>query len=405
MDVGDKTDHLCDVVLNELVPSHFDGLRIGDVMASVQSIHLLSFHDLVDMSEFLQFLKKKITQPDLQEPLQQLARLGPSEPKDAGHLKILARYMTKKGLVCPLFRRSMMLSLILLGSQVSLVPAFVEGTLVGHLLLFAPSITVLIKLLCVPSELASSSSLIAALLPWETFPEEYRTPLGILPSSKKAPIPSELNWKKNMLKSKYQLALRILRFPPALHEWMSKSNRPYCIWPPPAAGDKKARETGYLLTILKQCGATKVSFKTDFRAVFVHVGGLETIHNMPLLLERRSQMCGIRFYTYGTDETVHPENWGVREIYPFGEKFLSSKSPAYSCSISGGVVTFTPSALYEDPWGVINTMKVIDKHPLWICYILPSVLGMAIKLSSPGEDPLAAFDKLVGSISFSHLLG
>ncbi|KAJ7462715.1 hypothetical protein B0H11DRAFT_2053966 [Mycena galericulata] len=351
MDVGDKTDHLCDVVLNELVPPAFEGLRISAVMESVQSVHLLSFHDLVDMSEFL---KNSVRMNS-----QQLARLGPSTDKDAASLKILARYMTKKNLV-------------------SLVPAFLDETLVGHLLLFPPSLRILVTVLSVPNELDSNSTLIAALIPWQTYPEESRRPFGILPSSTKSRIPSEMDWRKTMVKSKYQLALRILKFPPPLHEWMSKANRPYCIWPAEAPGGRKGtwdRETEYLLTILKQCGATRVSLKTDFRSIFVHVGALKAIHKMPLLVERRSQTCSIRFYTYGTHEIVHPEYWGVREIYPFG-----------------GVVTFTPSALYEDPWGVINTMKVIDKHPLWMCYILPSVLAMATKQSSPGEDPLAAFD-------------
>ncbi|KAJ7666449.1 hypothetical protein B0H17DRAFT_1089829 [Mycena rosella] len=347
-DLADKTDHLCDVVLNDLVPLQIEGLRINVAMASADSIHLLSFHDLVDMSDFLKTC-----------PEQQLARLGPSTDKDAEPLKILARYMTKKSLV-------------------SLVPVFLDDRLAGHLLLFPPMIQILLKLFRVPPELAASSSLVVALLPWKEFPEkESRRPFSHLPGRLDAPIPSTADWKKNMEKSKYQLALRILKFPKSLHEWMSKSNRPYCIWPP--CGDQKAprdRETGYLMAILTQCGAKKVSFKTDIRAIFVHVGALKHIRKLPLLVERRSQTCSIRFYTYGTHETVHPEQWGIREIYPIG-----------------GVVTFTPSALYEDPWGVINTMKVIDKHPLWTCYILPSVLGMATKLSSPEEDPLVAFDR------------
>ncbi|KAJ7456662.1 hypothetical protein FB451DRAFT_1276767 [Mycena latifolia] len=362
-ELADKTDHFCDIVLNDLVPSTLtEGLRINAVMASVDSIHLLSFHDLVDMSEFL---KTCVVIKD--EPSHQLARLGPSTDKDAEPLKILARYMTKK-------------------SFVSLVPVFLDESLAGHLLLFPPVMKILIQIFHVPSELAKSSALVAALLPWKVFPEESRRPFSLLPQRPKSPIPSRVDWKKNMGNSKYQLGLRILKFPSTLHEWMSKSNRPYCIWPP--SGDQKAPqdiETGYLLEILTRCGAKKVSFKSDIRAIFVHVGALKSIRKLPLLVDRRSQTCSIRFYTYGTHETVHPEHWGIREIYPFG-----------------GVVTFTPSALYEDPWGVLNTMKFVEKHPLWTCYILPSVLGMATKLSSPEEDPLAAFDR--GVFVFELLL-
>lgn len=91
-----KTDHLCDVVLNELFPATVEGPQINIVMTSVESLHLLSFHDLVDMSEFL---KTSGVRMNSSGPLQQLARLGPSAEKDTEPLKILARYMTKKNFV------------------------------------------------------------------------------------------------------------------------------------------------------------------------------------------------------------------------------------------------------------------------------------------------------------------
>ncbi|KAJ7655139.1 hypothetical protein DFH06DRAFT_1329491 [Mycena polygramma] len=365
MDVTEKghaaprKNHLCDIFLKELFPATFKGLSITAVMESVESVHLRSFHDLVDMSQFLQTAGVIMNAP---EPMQQLARLGPNTDRDSDPLKILARYMTKKSLI-------------------SLVPVFLDGDLAGHLLLFPPNINILVRMFQAPAEMLNdkSSVLIAALLPWTPNPDESRRPFGLLPSGPKPPIPSAGDWKKKMEKTKYQLALRILKFPPSLHQWMSTGSqtRLYCVWPPSAEGTgSRDRETGYLTTILKECGAKKVGFKSELRVVFVHVGALKTIRKIPFLSERRRQSCTIHFYTYGTHETVHPEYWGVREIYPFG-----------------GVVTFTPRALYEDPWGVINTMKVIDKHPLWTCYILPSSLGMATKLCSPDEDPLAAFDR------------
>ncbi|KAF7339929.1 Chromo domain-containing protein [Mycena venus] len=361
MDVTDKkdeptrTDHLCDVVLNELFPSTVEGPQINVVMTSVESLHLPSFYDLMDMSEFLKTSGVRMNSP---VPLQQLARLGPSTEKDVEPLKILARYMTKKNFV-------------------SLMPTFLDGDLVGHLLLFPPVIGILGRMLKVPDELLKSSSLVAALLPWKPFPEESRRPFGLVPPPTKPPVPSEADWKKTMTKSKYQLALRILKFPKDLHEWFSRPSRTYCIWPPSEERQgNRDRETGYLISILKECGAKQVGFKTDMRAIFVHVGALKSIRKMSLLVERRQQTCGIRFYTFGTHETVHPEHWGVREIYPLG-----------------GVVTFTASALFEDPWGVIKRIKSINVHPLWTCYILPSVFGMATRLCSQEEDPLAAFDR------------
>ncbi|KAJ7275361.1 hypothetical protein B0H12DRAFT_254778 [Mycena haematopus] len=322
------------------------------------------FHDLVDMSEFLKTSGVRMDSP---EPLQQLARLGPSTDKDAEPLKILARYMTKKNLI-------------------TLVPTFLDGDLVGHLLLFPPIMNVLCRMLKVPEEMIKSSSFIAALLPWKPFPQESRRPFGLLPPPTKTRVPSEADWKKTMTKSKYQLALRILKFPSDLHAWLSRSSKTYCIWPP--SEERKGnrdQEIGYLMSILKECGGKKVGFKAEPRAIFVHVGALKSLRKLPLLVERRSQTCGVRFYVFGTHETVHPEHWGVREIYPIG-----------------GVVTVTASALYEDPWGIVDKIKVINKHPLFTCYMLPTVFGMAIRLCSPEEDPLAAFDR--GEFVFDRLL-
>ncbi|KAJ7169556.1 hypothetical protein C8R46DRAFT_1089179 [Mycena filopes] len=368
-----RTDHVCDIVLTDLFPSHVEGLRINVAMAAMQSLHLLSFHDLIDMSDFLKTCVR--LGPD--EPMLQLARLGPNTERDAEPLKILARYMTKRGLV-------------------SLVPVNTDNKLVGHLLLFPPVMEILAKTLFrVPSELLDTAKLISVLLPWQSFPEETRRPFGLLPSRSQEPIISRADWKKHMLAGKYQLSLRVLKFPAALHKWMSKPNRPYCIWPPPLEERKatditvitRDHETEYLMTVLKECGAKRVGFKAEARAVFVHVGALRSISKMPALAERRRQPLGIQFYTYGTHETIHPEYWGMREIYPFG-----------------GVVTFTPTALYEDPWGVINQMKIINKHPLWTCYYPPLCIGDGHQAMQSGRRSSGRFRQNRGVFIFDLLL-
>ncbi|KAJ7630621.1 hypothetical protein FB45DRAFT_916103 [Roridomyces roridus] len=360
---GKEPEQPCNVVLEELSPANFTGLRIDDVMSSMDSIHLLSFHDLVDMSQFLKTCLPVEHEKDRPILDSHIARLGPSSAaKDAAAFKILARYMTKK-------------------NQISLVPVFEnDGPLVGHLFVFPPSMKILNEMFRVSSSMVTNSLLLVALLPWKTFPEEFRRPFGTLPQS---PQTRNRDWKKNMLRTKYQVALRVLKFPTDLHAWISREHRLYHVW-----DDKKStgiRETAYLTAILDQCKATRVDFKTDVRVVFIHIGSLKTFHKIPLSVERRAQTSGIRFYTFGTHETVHPSRWGVREVYPFG-----------------GIVTFTPSALVQDPWGVINKIKALHKHPLWMGYILPSTLGMATRLVTGGEDALAAFDN--GSFVFDLIL-
>jgi hypothetical protein len=63
--------------------------------------------------------------------------------------------------------------------------------------------------------------------------------------------------------------------------------------------------------------------------------------------------------------------------------------------IPGGVATFTPSALFEDPVGACQLITQISDHPLWTCYLLPSVVGMLAKLTCRERDPLAVFDQCV----------
>lgn len=57
---------------------------------------------------------------------------------------------------------------------------------------------------------------------------------------------------------------------------------------------------------------------------------------------------------------------------------------------TGGIVTITHKALYEDPIGVGKLLERLSKHPLWDCFILSSVLSVYIR-SVGGKDPLAAF--------------
>jgi hypothetical protein len=59
--------------------------------------------------------------------------------------------------------------------------------------------------------------------------------------------------------------------------------------------------------------------------------------------------------------------------------------------LPGGVVTFTPEALLNDAWGVLKTIRLIHAHPLWTCYLIPQVMGMAVKLSQLREDEMSDY--------------
>lgn len=56
----------------------------------------------------------------------------------------------------------------------------------------------------------------------------------------------------------------------------------------------------------------------------------------------------------------------------------------------GGIATFTPHAILNDPYGVLKLIREIHHHPLWECYILPYVLGLATGLAQQLGDSFAS---------------
>jgi hypothetical protein len=82
-------------------------------------------------------------------------------------------------------------------------------------------------------------------------------------------------------------------------------------------------ETLLLYSIMEQCRAKyQNSASPDVRIVFVHIGALKTIHKFPSFVERCSKAQMVQFYTYGTHESIPPDEWGIREIYPCGMSHL-----------------------------------------------------------------------------------
>ena len=198
--------------------------------------------------------------------------------------------------------------------------------------------------------------LIAALLPWSLSPSQIvrrsRLPPGVyLPVN--TDIESTLDqirWERSIrLKPVYHHALRILRFPIVLHKFMSEPNHSFSVWWDGGDGSKKKAgiETHMLFSIMEQCRAKKLPCEprgtgdpraasdpritndprvnTEPRVMFVHVGAVKSLRNLPGLLELCSKSL-TQFWTYGTHRTIEPEYWGVREIYPCGIQFPFSSN-------------------------------------------------------------------------------
>lgn len=141
-----------------------------------------------------------------------------------------------------------------------------------------------------------------------------------------------------------------------------------------------------LVVLLDECRARNVGHKADVRVIFVHVGALETVRRLPAFAMRRARNPEIRIYSYGTCHSVPPERWGLREIYPIG-MCIGIAIVYVTYHGTGGIVTFTVSAFKDDPFGLYRLVKLIEEHPLWMCYIHPYVLAALFKRDHPVADP------------------
>lgn len=55
--------------------------------------------------------------------------------------------------------------------------------------------------------------------------------------------------------------------------------------------------------------------------------------------------------------------------------FRAFHGSEFTCS-TGGVVTFTPRAVAQHPDKVMQLIKAIDQHPLWVSYVIPEVVAL-----------------------------
>lgn len=137
--------------------------------------------------------------------------------------------------------------------------------------------------------------------------------------------------RKVISQRRFYQALHILQFPKTLYDFVAAPNHPYCIWYAP--GDCMPSGSGYETSLLKEilskCASKDVGYKAEARVIFVHVGALTRLQDLPGLAERRKHP-NPRFITYGTYPSVPRERWGVRELYPIGMAILSSKRMVYT---------------------------------------------------------------------------
>ncbi|KAJ7496911.1 hypothetical protein FB451DRAFT_1209241 [Mycena latifolia] len=318
--------------------------RIGSFVLSTKDLEFPVFYDIYDLLLVLPCCK----------PPHQFARLT----SNGESFQILAAYMSRKELAV-------------------LLPAlWDDNKILGYLVFVPPTATALADYLGVPPHLRQPGCLIAALLFFPTTavaPPDGRCPRHFTQKfdRMKPALPfSDARWRKSIrVERPYQLGLRIVRLPADVQRFVYAHAS--AVWFERVPGAAQDTDTTHLLAILKKSKVGVVPpAEPSAQIVFVHVAALRNIHNLPHLAQRRLRP-EVWFCTYGTHPTVPRGRWGFRHIY-----------------LLGGVVTFTPEALVRDAWSVLRTIRKIHAHPLWVCYLLPQVIGMAVRLNECRDDEL-----------------
>ncbi|KAJ7650956.1 hypothetical protein FB45DRAFT_28378 [Roridomyces roridus] len=310
--------------------------RISSFLPSKKDLNFPKFYDTADLRLVLRLCKRA----------QQFARLF---SKEESSLDVLVEYMGRQHLA-------------------AVLPAiWDDDEVIGYLFLVPPTAEELLLAMSAPRY--EGNDLTVALLFTDIRPtlEKRGSPFVV-----KRALLSVDDWKvSRRTDHEYHLALNLTRLSADARKWAFF--HPSIIWP----GGDFGWETLTLKRALSHCRAGFVEPAAAnphvVGSVFIHVGALQDIHKLPHLAALRKRV-EVRFYLYGTHPRVSPAMWGLgaRQVF-----------------LLGGIVTFSPAALARDAWGVLDTIRNVHAHPLWACYVLPQVLGLALRLvQTPLEDDL-----------------
>ncbi|KAF5373542.1 hypothetical protein D9758_000846 [Tetrapyrgos nigripes] len=278
------------------------------------------------------------------KPVQQLARLSAEDDAGKKALGKLARFISAKQLPV-------------------LVPIILDSRHVAQVVVFPPEMQALYRRFQVPPEY-KTSILVAALLPWTLDSPDQTRLVQAQNSRNKGEREKDPNfWPEGLIRREPALkqAIRMLEYPHWLHSYMGFAERTFAIWSDEKQFRTKNLESDLLRDILKKYNQTREVVLSDstqltLKAVFVHISALRNLSKLPKLIELRSHKLETMFILFG------------------------------------GILTFTASVLVDDSISILEKINEVDDHKLWLGYLIPSVLGMAVKLHYRDQDPLVAFD-------------
>ncbi|KAG1885640.1 hypothetical protein F4604DRAFT_1951840 [Suillus subluteus] len=346
-----QAEKICEVTIKDATDSRDNGARMSFMMAQTDSVRIQKLYNVTDLTPVFRACGEA----------QQFAKLEASENQDSQALHGLFRHMSVQ-------------------RQVAVLPLSLDGAELALLFVFSPSLDALCRFLRVPEHLRQDSQnthVLVTLLPWLVSSAKYskgttRKRVDETIQQLLTPGGQSKDSRRRILREA-AMAIDLLSIPRELLDFMQFSNRKYCIWSFPADGAalNPGFETRQLKYVLDKTKATSVSLDGEARVIFIHVGALKTFYELSAVVTKRRDAPEVRFFTYGTHESVPSSRWGMREIFPLG-----------------GIVTFTPLAIAEDPVGCYNLMRNLAQHPLWECYLIPSIVGLSHSLACGKDKPV-----------------
>lgn len=132
---------------------------------------------------------------------------------------------------------------------------------------------------------------------------------------------------------------------------------------------------------LHRCGAQVLEGRDpagQAAAIFVHRRYVDSLSQLKGF-SRRKQVHHKRFYAYGSGGNWRVAEWDLREVWKWGRScvvHILSDQLAHFYLFIGGMVTFTPAAMIEDPWVVKKVVAALEDKPFWETYIEPKTVGI-----------------------------
>ncbi|KZP00778.1 hypothetical protein CALVIDRAFT_213250 [Calocera viscosa TUFC12733] len=152
--------------------------------------------------------------------------------------------------------------------------------------------------------------------------------------------------------------------------------KPYCVVPEPSTRDPFLKED------VQSLASTLEYFKAASRllgevidqetVVFIHRRALRTLGSQMQEIIRLRKYPRVYFYCFGLGDPMQDDTVGESE-----PRLISPR---------GGIVTFTPQALLDDPMGTVQLVNDLSKKQGWQCYIIPPVLAALQEFKDPQNE-------------------